>query len=161
MLQGSILGPLIFLLYINDLPQSSSVAIFVLYAHNTTVMFKGSDIDALYHDTNIKLIKIFDWHLDNKLAINFKKTNYLLFHHVSSGLFNPVLCSIMIGNDVILKSSTASLLRYILDENFYWKKHVNRLMTRFVHNNALLTCASKCFPESCLVLLYHAFFVLI
>ena len=96
--QGSIvIGPLIFLLYINDLLQFFSIAKFVLYANDTTVIFKGSDIHALYNDKNIELAKIFDWYLDNKLAINFEKTNYLLFHYVSLGRFNPVLRSIMIG----------------------------------------------------------------
>ena len=65
--------------------KSSFVTKFVLYADDTTVMFKGSDTDAQYYDTNIELVKIVDWYLDNKLAVNFKKTTYLLFYHVSSG----------------------------------------------------------------------------
>src|ERR1700733_7741260 len=80
---GSILGPLLFILYINDLPNVSSKLFFILFADDTNVFNSHSSIEMLINETNIELEKVTDWFQTNKLTLNFDKTNYYLISILS------------------------------------------------------------------------------
>ena len=77
--QGSILGPLLFLLYINDLYNVCSTSVPLLYADDTNLFYKGKDIDTLVRGINFELGNISTWLKVNKLSLNVKKTHYILF----------------------------------------------------------------------------------
>ena len=71
--QGSILGPLLFLLYINDLPNSINKSTPILFADDTTVVKTGTNLQELYRDMNNELLNIETWCKTNKLSLNAKK----------------------------------------------------------------------------------------
>ena len=73
--QGSILGPLLFLLYANDLSNASSVLDPTMYADDTNLYYFNIDIEALFSTVNMELEKISEWFKANKLSLNIKKTN--------------------------------------------------------------------------------------
>ena len=77
--QGSILGPLLFLIYINDIITSSELMQFILFADYTDLFYSHSDINVLVRNVNTELSKIKSWCDVNKLSINVKKTNFMLF----------------------------------------------------------------------------------
>lgn len=77
--QGSILGPLLFLLYINDLPLCSKIAKFILFADDTNILFSHHDPKELELIINSELKYISNWFKENKLSLNVKKTNYMIF----------------------------------------------------------------------------------
>ena len=77
--QGSILGPLLFLLYINDIAFSSKLLQFIIFADDTNVFFSHSDLDSLVNTVNTELSKIVLWLEVNRLSLNIKKTHYMLF----------------------------------------------------------------------------------
>ena len=76
--QGSILGPLLFLVYINDLPEASLLR-FLLFADDTTILASGPDIRELYDRVNFEFHKVAHYFRRNKLALHPKKTNFILF----------------------------------------------------------------------------------
>ena len=77
--QGSILGPLLFLLYINDIDNSSTLFNFILFADDTSMYYSDKDFSNLIQKVNCELNKLSDWFKANKLSINIKKTNYIVF----------------------------------------------------------------------------------
>ena len=77
--QGSILGPLLFLLYMNDLSNISNKLFFSLFADDTTITFSDSSLKICLITAQTELFHVFEWFVANKLIINFNKTYYILF----------------------------------------------------------------------------------
>ena len=77
--QGSILGPLFFLLYINDLPAASSFFRYILFADDTNLFASGKDKDLLLRGLKLGLTKLSDWFAYNRLTLNYSKTEFVRF----------------------------------------------------------------------------------
>ena len=77
--QGSVLGPLLFLIYINDLCNVSNALDLLLFADDTSIFFNHSDPAKLFIMANNELAKLSDWFAANKLSINIKKSNFMMF----------------------------------------------------------------------------------
>ena len=78
--QGSILGPLLFILYINDFSNVSDILFNVLFADDTNVFINGKDNNTLIDTLQIELSNSNKWLLANKLTLNISKTHFMLFH---------------------------------------------------------------------------------
>ena len=78
--QGSILGPLLFILYINDLAGVSEKLFTILFADDTTILIEGTQVNSMITALNSELAKLTDWLKANKLSINVSKTHYMVFH---------------------------------------------------------------------------------
>ena len=76
--QGSILGPILFLLYINDIPNSTSLKV-LCFADDTTCRYSSASISNLYNVMNDELEKLNQWFRANKLCLNISKTKYIIF----------------------------------------------------------------------------------
>ena len=75
----SILGPILFLVYIDDLPSSSLLETF-LFADDTQGLKAGKNLNELIDDVNLELIKWAQWFCSNKMAVNTGKTKFQIFH---------------------------------------------------------------------------------
>ena len=81
--QGSILGPLLFLLYVNDLKNASSLLDPIMFADDTNLVYTRSNIQKLFSTMNEELSSINQWFTSNKLSLNANKTKYFFFHKPS------------------------------------------------------------------------------
>ena len=82
--QGSILGPLLFLLYINDLCDVSHRVSFIQFADDTSIYCTGSSLEGVCATLETEMISICEWLNNNKLFLNVSKTNYMIMTHTVS-----------------------------------------------------------------------------
>ena len=75
--QGSIIGPLLFILYINDMDNVSKKIFPILFADDTTVLIEGNNLDVIIVSLNSELDRINTWLKSNKLSLNVTKTHYM------------------------------------------------------------------------------------
>ena len=97
--QGSVLGPLLFIIYTNDLPDCLSRSKRVLFADDTTVYLSSKNTNELYTNMSADLTKLADWFHANKLSLNVNKTNYMLITNINESASHKY--TLKIGNDVI------------------------------------------------------------
>ena len=156
--QGSILGPLLFLLYVNDLPNSSNVLVPIMFADGTNFFFEHSNINTLFKTVNDELIKINEWLSANKLSLNAGKTKFSLFHKSAKKYSIPShLLTLKINNHDIERVNTMKFLGVLLDDNLSWKEHIKYLENKIAKNIGLMYRAKPFLDKDILLALYYSY----
>ena len=154
--QGSILGPLLFLLYINDLPNASKVSSFYLFADDTNIYFESTNLLHLQKTMN-KHLRYVKKCLDaNKLALNLDKTNFVLFH--SPQVSNTELIRLKFGKKQMDQEKYLKFLGVLLDEHLTWKYHITELSRELARVSGVFFKIRYFPPINVLKSLYHAMF---
>ena len=123
--QGSILGPLLFLIYVNDRQYVSHLLQPIMFADDTTLFYAERDIKKLFQTVNNELQKISRWFFSKNLSINVTKTKYYFFHKPSKRDNIPLaLPKLYIDYNQIQRSESIKFLAVFLDENLTWKEHI-------------------------------------
>ena len=150
--QGSHLGPLLFLLYINDLPNISRNCSTILFADDLTISFCDSDLENLENSFNNEIPKLINWTLQNRLTINYEKTFYLIFT-----TRNISLPQLTINNFVINRKSEGKFLGVIIDQNLKFNSHIRYISNKISKSIGILHRIKNYLPISTLRSLYFSF----
>ena len=135
--QGSILGPLLFIIYMNDIHMASQNFNVILYADDTNLIsplcsFNSSfhinkeSIDHVSDQINTKLGNIQEWLNINKLSLNVKKTKFMIFHHYQQNI-NNIIPRLKMNSETIEKVSEFNFLGLTINEHLNWNFQIKSL----------------------------------
>ena len=154
--QGSILGPLLFLLYINDIINSTPFLSFILFADDTNIVCSHDRLDTLVRTLNQELPKVSTWFKCNKLSLNIEKTNFMNFKHASARAVD-FPCNIIIDNVPLERKQHTKFLGVFIDENLNWNQHIRHIITNCISRNVGILYKTKNYlPKTTLFMLYNS-----
>ena len=148
--QGSILGPLLFVLYVNDMKNSSDVLSFILFADDSNIFYTHHDPQSLVNTMNAEFKKVTNWIKANKLSLNLQKTNYMLFSHSLPHLPHQIL----LDNTEIKEVQTTKFLGLTIDNKLTWNSHINNVCKTVARNIGVINKLKKFLPITALTMLY-------
>ena len=148
--QGSLLGPLLFIIYINDFHKSSPRLSFLHFADDSSIFFSHRNPNYLVDTLNNEFKLASDWIKSNKLSLNLQKTNYMLF----SNSLNNIPGDIMFDNTLINKESQIKFLGVILDDKLSWKSHTINICKIISRNIGIINKLKWFLPQTVLLTLY-------
>ena len=156
--QGSIIGPLLYLIYVNDIHKSCNSNI-LSFADDTTLFVSNSDIGSLYEEANKEINSLYMWFSANKLSLNAKKTKYIILRPQSKkcAVEKKIIDGVSlerIGNDCVANSTT--FLGICLDENWTWKHHTASVNSKISRALFSIKQVKNILPVSMLHKLYFA-----
>ena len=152
--QGSILGPLLFLLYINDLSSVSEYCYSVLFADDTNVFISGENIDVLCSRLNEELECIREWLCCNKLSLNVSKTHYMIFTPRNKIVHD---IDVKIHGVSVERVYATKFLGVIIDSKLTWKPHVEYICKKLSKCAGIIAKARRKLHRSSLITLYYSF----
>ena len=152
--QGSILGPLLFIIYINDIPETAIFAKFILYADDANIILTADTIDAISCQLAILIENLVKWVKSNGLALNLKKTKYMIFSQTKNiDLPSPLI----IEKTAIERKSGTRFLGVIIDESLNWTKHINTVLSKMSRYVGIMYKIKKYLPVTARLQIYHSF----
>ena len=150
--QGSILGPLLFIIFINDMPNIFPGAHFIMYADDANIIISGKTIGEIEEKIKLLIPKLSNWVQGNMLKLNTTKTKYMLISNLINHDFN-----IIIGNKKIARVTQEKFLGVIVDDKLTFNAHRQALAKKIANNCGVLFRARHVLNMQSLKLLYYSF----
>ena len=121
-LQGSVLGPLMFLIYRNDFPQTmSKLASLIIFADDTSILTSNPNLEDFKNNVNLVLTELINWFRGNLLTLNYDKTQFLQFLTKKQ---NEIKLQITASNTIITSVSSTKFLGLVIDSAVSWRDHI-------------------------------------
>lgn len=150
--QGSILGPKLFILYINDICKVSSILKFIIFADDTNIFCSGENLQRLMEVVSTELEKLKLWFDSNKLSLNIKKTKYIIFGNKTIDLNSQL----MIDKTILERVDEYTFLGVIIDQKFSWKAHIKHVRNKVARSIGILYKAKHILSYNSLIILYNS-----
>ena len=158
--QGSVLGPLLFLLYVNNIYRSSAKLAFYLFADDTNLLYADKNLRTLELVVNSELHKVYEWLTANKLTLNIKKSNFIIFRPHQKKIDYQVNLRIF-DNDsqTFLPLEQKSYVKYLgvlIDSNLSWKYHIGHITSKISKTVGIIARLRYYVPTSVLLRIYQS-----
>ena len=125
--QGSVLGPLLFLIYVNDIANKCPHGLIRLFTDDTNIFIEHSDMKSLMANAKEIIEYLNSWFKTNKLTLNINKTNFIIFTSEYNRAKIDIPDTLQIENIIVNRITYTKYLGLIIDEKLSWNEHVNQL----------------------------------
>jgi hypothetical protein len=156
--QGSILGPLLFIIYMNDIAELTNLFEMIIYADDTTLQstlncFSPDPKKDINDKINQEINQINEWLRSNKLSLNVAKSKFMVFHQRNKTFLNP---TIMINNTPIEKVDSFNFLGITIDTNLSWKPHIDKIGSKISRALGILNKLKNYLPLHIKINMYNS-----
>ena len=163
--QGSILGPLLFIIYMNDINISSQKLNLILYADDTTLTFplclfthcNDFTTDSASDANNQELTAISNWLSVNRLSLNASKTKFMVFHNYQKIMCDNDMPKLIINDSVIERVREFDFLGLTINESLNWSSHCSKIANKISRTLGVMNRLKRYLPFSALKLMYDSF----
>ena len=152
--QGSILGPLLFIIYINDLPNISEVSKFILYADDANILVNGSNVHEVMQKINKLCQDLVQWVDLNGLALNLKKTKFMIFARQRLDLSKV---NLQLRNHEIERKTECRFLGVIVDDKLNWSYHIAAIRMKMAKYLGIMFKIKHRLPQNVRLQIFHSF----
>jgi hypothetical protein len=152
--QGSVLGPLLFIIYTNDLPNCLTYSKAILFADDTTIYLNKENTLDMFDYVNSDLGALSEWFRANKLSLNVGKTNYVVFKENTKSIAEYQ--QIKIGKDIIERKSVVKFLGAYIDSGLEWHDHLKYIKNKLNSSLYALRKVKNLLNTDLLLILYYS-----
>ena len=150
--QGSVLGPLLFILFVNDIVNSSRLLHFILFADDTNLFYSCRNLELLLTTVNLELCKLATWFRANKLSLNVNKTNFIMFGRKRLSCGHQ---TVKIDDVLLTQVESTKFLGVHIDAKTTWKDHIAYISLKISRSLGAINRVKRILPQKILLLLYY------